>query len=155
MNNHSHEAIPEKPADTQANDVAAELRALWHGIVRDSERAGQLDRQQYWVLAALKCGPMRMTALAEHAQTSQASLTGIIDRMEDHGFVERLRSSEDRRVVEVALSEAGLARMRQAQAVFSERLQITLAPLDESERVEFLRILRKLNANAPAKCSRS
>jgi len=154
MNNHSHEAIPENATGVEPNDVAVELRSLWHGIVRDTERVGQLDRQQYWVLAALKCGPMRMTALAEHAQTSQASLTGIIDRMEDHGFVERVRSSEDRRVVEVALSEAGLARMRQAQAVFSERLEATLLPLDESERVEFLRILRKLNANAPCRCSR-
>ena len=154
MNNHPHEAIEENVADVETNGIARELRTLWHGLLRDSERAAHLDRQQYWVLGALSRGPVRMTALAEYAQTSQTSLTGIIDRMEGRGFVERSRSSEDRRVVEVEITEAGLAELRRVQAVFFERLEATLAPLDVGERSELLRVLSKLNASAPFKCER-
>jgi len=153
MNNQPHEAIG--ATDVDSDDIARELRTLWHGLVRDSERAAQLDRQQYWVLGALKQGRTRMTALAEYAQTSQASLTGIIDRMEDRGWVERLRSSEDRRVVEVSITEVGLAELRRGQAIFFERLEATLAPLDMTERAELLRALQKLNAATPCKCELS
>jgi DNA-binding MarR family transcriptional regulator len=154
MNNSPNEAIPENTVAAESDDIALELRTLWHGLVRDSERAAHLDRQQYWVLGALKQGPTRMTALAEAAQTSQASLTGIVDRMEDRGLVERLRSSADRRVVEVVITDAGLAELRRVHAAFFEQIQATLAPLGDAERVEFLRVLRKLNANAPTRCER-
>jgi DNA-binding MarR family transcriptional regulator len=52
-------------------------------------------------------GPMPMRALADALDVSQASTTGIADRMEQRGLVERLRDDEDRRVVRVALTDAG------------------------------------------------
>ena len=87
MNNHSDEAIADESAD-----IARELRTLWHGLVRDSERAAHLDRQQYWVLGALKCG----AAAHERARRARADLAGVADRhrrpLEDRGLVARLRS---------------------------------------------------------------
>src|SRR4051794_11294766 len=44
-------------------------------------------------------GPMPMGRLAEQLDISVASITGVIDRMEAHGLVERRRDTEDRRVV--------------------------------------------------------
>jgi DNA-binding MarR family transcriptional regulator len=149
MNNQSYEAIADEAAE-----IARELRSLWHGLIRESERAAHLDRQQYWVLGALKAAPQRMSALAEYAQTSQASLTGIVDRLEDRGFVARLRSSEDRRVVEVSITPGGSAELDRARAIFAERLEHTLAPLDAHERGAFLGVLRKLNADSPCKSER-
>ena len=139
----------------EAADIARELRTLWHGLVRDSERASHLDRQQYWVLGGLECSPVRMSALAESAQTSQASLTGIVDRLEDRGLVARLRSSEDRRVIEVSITGAGVAELLRARAIFTERLEHTLAPLGADEREVLLGALRKINAASPCKSERT
>jgi len=150
MNNHSNEAIADEAAD-----IGRELRRLWHGLIRDSERAAHLDRQQYWVLSALKSGPQRMSALAEHAQTSQASVTGIVDRLEDRGLVERVRSSEDRRVVDVSITEMGAKELDRARVIFIERLEQALAPLDANERSGLLDVLRKLNAANPFGCERA
>ena len=44
-------------------------------------------------------GPMSMGRLAEALDISVASITGVIDRMEARGLVERRRDAEDRRVV--------------------------------------------------------
>ncbi len=44
-------------------------------------------------------GPMSMGHLAEAMDISVASITGVIDRMEARGLVERRRDAEDRRVV--------------------------------------------------------
>jgi DNA-binding MarR family transcriptional regulator len=52
------------------------------------------------VLALLEGhGPLAMSKLAEALDISVASMTGVIDRMEKRGLVERRHDLEDRRVV--------------------------------------------------------
>jgi DNA-binding MarR family transcriptional regulator len=60
------------------------------------------------VLLALRAdGPLSMRAVAELADVSEASATGIVDRMEQRGLVERRHDTQDRRVVLVHLTERG------------------------------------------------
>src|SRR5487761_2678601 len=54
-------------------------------------------------------GPRAVRALAEALDVSQASATGIVDRMEQRGLVARERGDHDRRVVRVEITEQGLA----------------------------------------------
>lgn len=128
--------------------LSLEMRRLWHRIARDQSKP-HMERQQYWVLTALECGSRRMSALAECAETSQASLTGIVDRLEDRGLVLRTRSAEDRRVVDVSLSEAGREELFANRAAFVARLEGVLSPLDASERSVLLGLLRKLTDGTP------
>lgn len=153
MNNKSHEAIIRElasgaiPAD-ELSEMATEFRALWQRIARNPAQP-HTEKQSFWVLGALEFGPRRMSALAEAAQTSQASLTGIVDRLEEHGLVERTRSVEDRRVVDVTLTDAGLKELFASRAAFVVRLESVLSPLDAEERALFLSLLRKLTAPLP------
>ena len=60
------------------------------------------------VLTALEAeGPLAMKRLAEAMDVSDASATGIVDRMEKRGLVERRHGTEDRRVVIVHRTPAG------------------------------------------------
>jgi DNA-binding MarR family transcriptional regulator len=69
---------------------------------------GRLSLVHVNVLSLLEAdGPMSMRVLADALDVSQASATGIIDRMAQRGLVERLRDTEDRRVVRVALTDEG------------------------------------------------
>ena len=52
-------------------------------------------------------GPMPMGRLAEQLDISVASMTGVIDRMEARGLVERRRDSDDRRVILVQPGKGG------------------------------------------------
>jgi DNA-binding MarR family transcriptional regulator len=52
-------------------------------------------------------GPMPMGRLAEQLDISVASITGVIDRMESRGLVERRRDSHDRRVILVHPDKGG------------------------------------------------
>ena len=52
-------------------------------------------------------GPLTMSHLADLLDVSVASATGIVDRMEKKGVIERKRSDEDRRVVQVSVSDKG------------------------------------------------
>lgn len=137
---------PLPPAELLA--LADEMRVSWRSLSRCTHVGGGNDlyqRQQFWVLGALRSGPKRMSELAELARTSQASLTGVVDRLEGLGFVERRRSDEDRRVVQVAITPIGLAEKERVQAVVAERLSELLAPLTPAESAELLRLFRKIN----------
>ncbi|MGK2851546.1 MAG: MarR family winged helix-turn-helix transcriptional regulator [Candidatus Limnocylindrales bacterium] len=52
-------------------------------------------------------GPVPMHQIAEWLARRNASATGIVDRLERHGLVERRHPERDRRVVEVVLTAAG------------------------------------------------
>src|SRR4051794_41835599 len=69
---------------------------------------GRLSLVHLNVLMTLEAeGPLPMGALAEAMDVSQASVTGIVDRMEQRDLVERQRGDEDRRGVRVGLTHEG------------------------------------------------
>ena len=70
--------------------------------------AGSVSLVHLNVLTLIEAsGPMPMGRLAEQLDISVASITGVIDRMEAKGLVERRRDSEDRRVVLVHPGKGG------------------------------------------------
>lgn len=75
---------------------------------------GSLSIIQLHVLTVLEGeGPISMSRLADALDVSVASATGIVDRMEQRGLVERRHAETDRRVVLVHATRAG-------EEIFSE-----------------------------------
>jgi DNA-binding MarR family transcriptional regulator len=69
---------------------------------------GQISLVHLNVLMLLEAtGPIPMNRLAEALDISVASVTGVVDRMEARGLVERRRDVEDRRVVMVHPAAGG------------------------------------------------
>src|SRR4051794_4289201 len=69
---------------------------------------GSLSIVQLHVLTVLEtAGPLPMGKLADALDVSVASATGIVDRMEQRGLVERRREPDDRRGGVVHLTHAG------------------------------------------------
>ena len=85
-----------------ANNPSDAMKAMRHWP------GGRLSLVHLNVLFVMHAdGPMPMRALSESMDVSQASATGIVDRMEQRGLVERQRDDEDRRVVRVAITDEG------------------------------------------------
>jgi DNA-binding MarR family transcriptional regulator len=72
---------------------------------------------------------MPMGRLAEILDASMSSATGVIDRMEEKGLVERVRVPDDRRVVLVRPTQAGIDLVNEAELVRSEVMHAALARL--------------------------
>ena len=67
-----------------------------------------LSMAQMNILYTLKrCGEMPMSRLAEMLNVSLSNATGLIDRIEERGLVERSRVPEDRRIVLIRVTAAG------------------------------------------------
>jgi DNA-binding MarR family transcriptional regulator len=76
---------------------------------------------------------MPMGRLAEILDVSMSSTTGIIDRMEEKGLVERVRVPDDRRIVLVRSTAAGLALIDEAELVKSEVIVSAISRLDPEQ----------------------
>ncbi len=90
-------------------------------------------------------GPVPMRSLAQTLDVSQASATGIVDRMEQRGLVERRRDDDDRRVVRVALTDQGRNLITGLATERRARLGVMLDHLDDDELEGFLKGARALH----------
>ena len=88
-----------------------------------------------WVLE--HHGDMPMSRLAELLDVSVSNATGLIDRMEERGLVERVRVPDDRRVVLVRASAEGARQRDEIEALKQDRMRSILARLrpDQLERI--------------------
>ena len=91
-------------------------------------------------------GPLSMSRLAEALDVSVASMTGIVDRMEKRGLVERRRDVEDRRVVLVQPAEGARKVFGDIDGRRREGLAKLLARLSDDDLAGLLRGHRALRA---------
>jgi DNA-binding MarR family transcriptional regulator len=126
---------------TEVNGWVGELRCASMGRLVQ----GHVSLSQMHVLWLLQHhGAMSMSRLAELLDVSLSNATGIIDRMEEHGLIERVRVPDDRRLVLVRPAEAGRRALTETETSRRERMRAVVRHLSESERPIVLAALRSL-----------
>ncbi len=117
-------------------------RTMWLGhrlMAREVARVG-LTVPQFFVLRGLAHRERAKEAcsvgdLAERLQQSYPTVTGILDRLEREGLVERRRDPENRRVVRVRLTDQGRALLEE---LLERRRQVARQLLTRAFRPEEL-----------------
>ncbi len=95
-----------------------------------------------WVLE--HHGDLTMSRLAEMLDVSFSNATGLIDRMEERGLVERVRVPDDRRVVIVRASAEGARIRDEIEAVKQDRMRAILGRLEPDQLTRVLAALGDL-----------
>lgn len=104
-----------------------------------------LTGPQLTVLKLLESfGDLSFSSLSERIRAQNSTVTGIIDRMEREGYVRRERSTTDRRVIFIRLTEKGARLARFIQVEPMEIFRNALLDLSQGDLRELLRILTKL-----------
>ncbi len=112
---------------------------------RDHSRPGELTYAQIRALAAL--GREReMTAgqLARSAELNPASVTAMLDHLEESGIVQRHRSTEDRRVCNVSLTQDGWELLERKLAGWQSLWEHKLADASERDLRAAARVVRQV-----------
>ena len=118
-----------------------ESRRLTKGIAREVGLTGP----QLTVIKLLESlGDLSLSSLSERIRAQNSTVTGIIDRMEREGLVRRERSTADRRVVYIRLSDKGARLAREIQVEPMEIFRYALLGLTRDDLRDLLRILNKL-----------
>ena len=98
----------------------------------------------------LREGPQPMGRIAEVFDLSSTASSGFVARIERHGLVERRHRSDDRRVVECALTDAGTRFLHGISGMRLDLLRQRLAVLEPDELSEFARLLHLIRDRAGA-----
>lgn len=78
-------------------------------------------------------GELPMSRLADVLDVSLSNATGLIDRMEERGLIERTRDTDDRRVVLVRLTPAGTELLEEIQIMRRDLMTAVLERLDDRQ----------------------
>ncbi len=114
-------------------------------ITKEAARNVNLTGPQLTVIKMLEAfGDLSLSELSDRIRAQNSTVTGIIDRMEREGLVERSRSKDDRRVVYICLTEKGSKIAREIGVEPMEILRAALVSLNQSETRELLKISAKL-----------
>jgi DNA-binding MarR family transcriptional regulator len=87
---------------------------------------------------------MTAGALAKCAEVTPASITAMLDRLEERGIVRRRRSERDRRQVIVSLTAAGHDLLEAKRTAWEERWARELAAHSEEELDAAIGVIRSL-----------
>ncbi|HEY3773849.1 MAG TPA: MarR family transcriptional regulator [Solirubrobacteraceae bacterium] len=121
-------------------DAIAQMFAAERRLRSRESAPGELTHAHIRSLHALSEGPLTAGQLARSAELNPASVTAMLDHLEDAGIVERTRSTTDRRVCNVALTESGRKllsdKTERWRAMWAERLgAYSEAELDVARRI--------------------
>lgn len=134
--------------DSLERSIIRSLRRIIRAVglySRELLRRRNLTTSQLATLRQLgRAGSLSAGELARGISVSQATITGIVDRLELRGLVTRTRSDEDRRRVVIELTEAGRVVVASSPPPLHERFMVRLAELPEDERREIDRMLRRI-----------
>ena len=136
------------------DEILVALRRLMRAADIHSQklvRKAGLTTPQLLVMQAIeKEGNPSTSTLARHIVVSQATVPRIIDRLESAGFVKREKSSSDKRVVNVSLTEAGKAKVEAAPEPLQSEFLREFRKLDRWEqhmlKASLLRIAKMMDA---------
>ena len=126
--------------------LSERLSALISDLSRAARESVPTTRTRLAVLFSLHTGgPARITDLARAEHITQPSMTVLVSRLEEEGWVERRTEPTDGRVVNVAITSAGVAVLEQAMAARNDALQARLARLTPAEHAALLAALPALD----------
>jgi DNA-binding MarR family transcriptional regulator len=137
-------------ATRRRSSPASEAWALMHELFHASRRrflaiASEFDLSppQVRALGVLEPGrPVPMSDLAEALHCDNSNVTGIVDRLEDRGLVERRSATHDRRVKMLAVTDRG-AEVRDRLAERLEQAPGPLARLSPEDQRALRDIMRR------------
>jgi DNA-binding MarR family transcriptional regulator len=108
---------------------------LYKSISRPLKHQSSITPGGMYVLGSLKRnGTQSMSDIGKCLSMPKPHVTVIVDRLIDEGLVERQSDPNDRRIVNILLTEKGLEDFENIKQEISENLKIKLSKLSDEEQ---------------------
>ena len=89
-------------------------------------------------------GESDQTRLGDMLLVNRSNMTGLVDRMEQAGWVERVADANDRRVNRVRLTKTGNALLETAEAVYNESIEKIMQQVSDEDAKRICRLLERV-----------
>jgi DNA-binding MarR family transcriptional regulator len=131
-------------AELSAVDALAQLSFLVHRMLEDQAAEHDLSMIQTRLLGVLRDRRPTMNELGKLLSLDKSSVSGLVERAERRGLVERAVSPADRRAVLVSLTDHGRALISAASSEFEGDVSALLEALPPSQRQALTRLVSRL-----------
>jgi DNA-binding MarR family transcriptional regulator len=139
--------MKEAQLDTLAEELIETVILVFHRF-RDERRwrgAEDLSFPQIMLLLQLRReGPMSVGEVARNLCVTQGVITRMVDLLKQKGLIERVRKTEDRRVVILSLTPQGKRKAARIRKVMVEETKDILRAVPSREREELHALLRRM-----------
>ncbi len=135
------------------NQAIDHLFQIWDDIVFSvishysrSLKAEHLKLPGYFIMNYLyRNGFQKLSTLAEVTGVSRPTITGIVDKLENHGLIRRVKGNSDRRNITVELTESATEKVERVyldRDSFKSELAGTLTESEISDFLKYIEVLR-------------
>ena len=130
------------------------MRRVLLALTQDTDKRLEphgLTHAQWGPLFKLrKVGSATVAEIAREMQTDPGAMTRLLDRLEAKGLCKRVRSTDDRRVVNIALTAEGEVAADKVPVALAEVMNAHLAGFTEAEWKTLKGLLQRMLDNADA-----
>ncbi|MBV2366486.1 MarR family winged helix-turn-helix transcriptional regulator [Streptomonospora nanhaiensis] len=148
-------AVTDSPGHTESTPyLLIRLASTVDQLFADTARTHGLTAQQAHLICRLVGGPVQMAALGRQLGLEKSGLSGLVDRVERHGLVERVRDSCDRRMWWVRLTGQGQKTAHATHEEVMAGLEALTADLGPAEADLLKAVLERLLTDAPGDAAR-
>ncbi|MFF8292421.1 MarR family winged helix-turn-helix transcriptional regulator [Streptomyces sp. NPDC016309] len=131
------------PLTLEVVELIGSVVTRYHEEYEQAAAQHSLTGAQARVLGLLALEPTPMRRIAQSLRCEPSNVTGIVDRLEARGLVERRPDPADRRVKIAAATEEGRATARRLREALDFARE-PLAALSEAERTALRDLLRRM-----------
>jgi len=134
-----------KDASKLADFIMFTQRSFLLNLSKELNR-GNVSFAQFFLLGYLaKSDYLTMTDISKKMGHSTAAATGLVDRLEKLGYVQRLHASDDRRKVMVQITRKGIDLVEKMRDDIVESLVDLMEDLDSEEKSSVLSTYGKIS----------
>jgi DNA-binding MarR family transcriptional regulator len=132
------------------DQIVAALRRIIRAVDLQSKHlsdaCGLTGPQLVTLHTTARLGGASVVAIARAVHLSSATVTGILNRLEKRGLIERTRSASDRRSVIATVTAEGESLLEAAPSLLQDRFRQKLAGLETWEATMMLAMLQRIAA---------
>lgn len=126
-------------SEKRAKKIILALRKIMHHMDNHSRRLnkcyGLTVPQIICLYEIYEKGMMTLSILSINVHLSMSTLVGVVDRLEEKGFLQRIRDLKDRRIVFLNITDKGTEFVSSSPYLLHNRLNDKLQDLTETEQI--------------------
>jgi DNA-binding MarR family transcriptional regulator len=122
--------------------LSRQIRRASHQAIR--EKGGLFHRQAYLLHLVAENGGANQRDLAEQMDVRPSSMTEMLMKLEQTGFIARNPDLQDQRAMRICLTDMGKREVEQLIAINDDFADSLFNTLSEEEKMQMLTIIEKL-----------
>lgn len=126
------------------NAIVSTYKVMQRSLTEVLAEEGLTQPQFYALRVIARHGPTPMKTLSDGLSVTAANITGIVDRLESKGLIERTASRKDRRATIICLTSKGRALQEDVAKKYAKFVQKALQKFTTEEQETLRNLLAKL-----------